>query len=282
MELKANISSILNSSFIDGPGNRMVIFFQGCQFNCIYCHNPHTIGLCKKCGSCVDNCPTQSLKLVEKEFIHEKESCICCDKCIRDCPEDSSPFYQQYTVTQLINEVRKNADFISGVTLSGGEVLLQADFVVLFIEALRCDEELNHLTVYIDSNGGVPIKQIQRVAQLADGFLIDLKAALNISHLKITGQSIENTLQTIKFLSSIEKLYEVRTVVVKGINDSEDEKEQYLKIYSSLKPGTKIYLLKMRKHGIRDKYSYLEEATDSEMLQMTRYYASKGIKVDVL
>ncbi|MCT4638399.1 MAG: YjjW family glycine radical enzyme activase [Bacteroidales bacterium] len=281
-ELKANINSILNSSFIDGPGNRMVIFFQGCQFDCIYCHNPLTIGLCNKCGDCVDNCPTQSLKLTGKELIHKEVSCVCCDICIKSCKQNSSPFYEQYTVSQLIKEVKKCADFISGVTLSGGEVLLQEKFVVSFIEGLKSDYELNHLTVFIDSNGGVPIKSVQKVAKFADGFLIDLKAALNTSHIKITGQPVENTLNTINYLSSLEKLSELRTVVVKGVNDSEQEKEQYLKIYSSLTSETKIYLLKMRKHGIRDKYSYLEEATDSEMLQMIRYYASKGVKVNVL
>lgn len=59
------VSKIIPFSVVDGPGNRLVVFLQGCNFNCINCHNPHTIGLCDACGICVDECPAKALRIEE-------------------------------------------------------------------------------------------------------------------------------------------------------------------------------------------------------------------------
>ena len=61
IELTAKINKIIKFSNVDGPGNRMAIFFQGCNFNCEYCHNPEKINICKNCYKCVDGCATSAL-----------------------------------------------------------------------------------------------------------------------------------------------------------------------------------------------------------------------------
>ena len=103
-KLQANISGIIKSSVIDGPGNRMVIFFQACNLNCMYCHNSHTIGLCNLCGVCVQACPTQSLKVdVENQrMLHNEATCNHCDTCLKVCPENSSPFYKKMSVEEIL------------------------------------------------------------------------------------------------------------------------------------------------------------------------------------
>ena len=58
---KAPVNKIIPSSVVDGPGNRTAIFFQSCNFNCRYCHNPETINMCISCGACVETCPVQAL-----------------------------------------------------------------------------------------------------------------------------------------------------------------------------------------------------------------------------
>ena len=61
MKKTAPVNKIIPFSNVDGPSNRMAIFFQGCQFNCRFCHNPETINLCIHCGKCVETCPTNAL-----------------------------------------------------------------------------------------------------------------------------------------------------------------------------------------------------------------------------
>ena len=62
---RATVSKILTYSIVDGPGNRLVIFLQGCNFDCTACHNPHTIGECNNCGDCVPACHADALSLVD-------------------------------------------------------------------------------------------------------------------------------------------------------------------------------------------------------------------------
>ena len=60
---KAPVNKIIPFSNVDGPGNRTSIFFQGCPFNCLFCHNPETIHMCQNCGVCVEKCPVGALSV---------------------------------------------------------------------------------------------------------------------------------------------------------------------------------------------------------------------------
>lgn len=250
---------------IDGPGNRMVIFFQGCQFNCLYCHNPHTIGECNLCGTCVDICPTKSLKIHNQQLLHETATCIKCDECIKQCPENSSPFYKQYSVEKLIAEILPIRDFISGITLSGGEVMLQYEFVEAFFKAIRNHDELKGLSLFIDSNGDVPQKYWDALLSYTDGFMIDLKADSSNTHKQITGCSNSAVLESIKYLDSKEKLYEVRTVIVSNFHHNPQEIDGLKKIYQSLSRDVRKVFIRMRTHGIREEYQHLLSPSDDEM-----------------
>jgi len=264
----AQISSIIKSSLIDGPGNRMVIFFQGCQFNCVYCHNHHTIGLCNGCGICVDSCPSSSLKLINTKLRHEPSTCIKCDKCIEICPENSSPFYQEYSVAELINEIIEIKDFISGITLSGGEVMLQYQFVRQLFQTIKQHNELKHLSLFIDSNGDAEIEDWDTILPYTDGFMIDLKAASSSVHQQITGKGNQSVLQSITYLDSKKKLYEIRTVIVSGLNDTDSETEAISNIHATLSGDVRKIIIKLRKHGLRKEYKHIEPASDSKMKEI--------------
>lgn len=99
----ALINKIIPFSCIDGPGNRAAIFFQGCNFECTYCHNPETINKCINCGKCVKTCPVNALEFINKKVIWNKDTCVDCDQCIRTCEHLSTPKVINYTVDELFN-----------------------------------------------------------------------------------------------------------------------------------------------------------------------------------
>lgn len=279
--MTANICGIIKSSVIDGPGNRMVIFFQSCQFDCLYCHNSHTIGTCNMCGICVDNCPTGSLSLDKKNsrIIHNKETCIKCDRCIEKCPQSSNPFYRQYRVDELIEEITDIKDFISGITVSGGEVMLQQPFLKKFFMAIRQNQQLKDLSILVDSNGCFDKDRWTPLIDLTDGFMIDIKAISAATHLKITGQDNEKVLNSILYLDSIGKLHEVRTVVVPGFNDTPEEVKALANFLGSLSPKVRKVLIKMRKHGIRKKYQFLKSPTQEHMQYIWEQMGDPSIRI---
>lgn len=266
--IKANINKILKSSFVDGPGNRMVIFFQGCQFNCSYCHNHQTIGICNSCGICVDTCPSSSLNITDEKIIHNALSCSNCDKCISICPVNSNPLYRQYSVDELINEILEIKDFISGITLSGGEVMLQYIFVCELFAELKQNKYLKHLSLFIDSNGDCELNALKAVSSYTDGFMIDIKAASESVHKQITGRTNLRVLNSIKYLDYIHKLYEIRTVIVSEINDSDTEIEALSKIYSSINKIVRRVIIKLRMHGVRKEYKHIKPASDTRMIEI--------------
>ena len=283
-ELQANISGIIKSSVIDGPGNRMVIFFQACNLNCIYCHNSHTIGLCNLCGICANACPTQSLTInkEKKQIVHNEASCTHCDTCLKVCPENSSPFYKNMSVSDLISEILEVKDFISGITVSGGEVMLQAKFLEQLFISIKNHSELKDLSILVDSNGNVDQNKWESIIDWVDGFMIDIKAYSPEVHKRITGYTNEKILNSIQYLNSRDKLKELRLVLVPGYNNSEKELRNIGKLIKSLSSGVGKILIKMRKHGIRDKYHHLSEPSQNEMAEAQEYLESAGFNMLVI
>lgn len=283
-ELQANISGIIKSSVIDGPGNRMVIFFQACNLNCMYCHNSHTIGLCNLCGVCVQACPTKSLKLdIENpRILHNEESCTHCDTCLKVCPENSSPFYKKMSIDDIIAEILSVNDFISGITVSGGEVMLHSKFLKLLFETIKTHPKLQKLSILVDSNGNVAQDKWDSILHLVDGFMLDLKAYSIEIHKKITGYSNEKILNSIQYVNSKGKLKELRMVLVPDYNDNEIEIKKIVHLMKSLSPEVENVLIKMRKHGIRKEYSHLSEPSEIQMEHTRKLFEELGLSIQVI
>ncbi|PXY02588.1 YjjW family glycine radical enzyme activase [Marinifilum breve] len=281
-KLQANISGIIKSSVIDGPGNRMVIFFQECNLNCMYCHNSHTIGLCNLCGTCVHTCPSNSLKIdsKNKRIIHNENSCTRCDECLKVCPENSSPFYKQMSVEDIISEILEGKDFISGITVSGGEVMLHAPFLSLLFQEIRSNSELKHLSILIDSNGNIDQEKWNSLLPYIDGVMLDIKAYSANTHKKITGYSNEKILKSIHYLDNKSKLKELRFVLVPDYNNHEMEIREIAKLMKSVSPSVQKSLIKMRKHGIRKEFAHLIEPREEEIEYAKNIFSQA--KLDIL
>ncbi|MGY0374868.1 YjjW family glycine radical enzyme activase [Clostridium sp. JNZ J1-5] len=244
---KGLINRILPFSSVDGPGNRTAIFLQGCNFNCLYCHNPETINLCSHCGKCVSNCPYGALNLDENKVFWNKNLCEKCDICLKVCNKSSSPKAVYMTVEQIIAKIQKTSAFISGITVSGGECTLQSEFLIrLFSEVRKMG-----LTCFIDTNGSTPLSENKALVDVMDMAMVDLKSYDPEEHKFLTGMGNDVVIENIKYLSKINKLYEVRTVIVPELLNNKYNVDMTSKLIASLNPNIKYKFIKYRPMGVR-------------------------------
>lgn len=247
-----HLSSHIPFSLVDGPGNRFVLFLQGCNFNCPGCHNPHTIASCNGCGLCIDECPETALVIgLATQPDVDRHLCTMCEICVDVCPYDSTPLSRWVSVDDVVTMIRPAARYLSGVTVSGGEATLQADFVRDVFDAVKADPELSHLTTFVDSNGSAPQQTWDLLAPSTDGVMVDLKALDPSSHMTLTGASNESVLESIRYLHQLGLLYEVRLLLVAGVNDGAEAIDATCSWLRSAAPSARIKVIAYRDHGVR-------------------------------
>jgi len=229
------LADVVPFSWVDGPGNRFVAFFQGCTFDCLACHNPHTIPL-------------------------------------------ASVHARQVTVEGLVGEVRPHAPFLSGVTVSGGEATLQADFVRAFFAALKGDPDLGRLTTFIDTNGGCPPEVWDSLLPVMDGAMVDLKALDPDLHQRVAAASNEPVLASIRHLARAGRLYEVRLLLVPGVNDSPDQLARTAEWLLAVDPGMRVKVIGFRPHGVRATARDWASPTDGQRAAYGAALAAAGVR----
>ncbi|MGF1687354.1 YjjW family glycine radical enzyme activase [Photobacterium japonica] len=248
--VSATVSKILNFSCVDGPGNRLVIFLQGCNYQCINCHNPHTIGVCNHCGDCVTPCPANALRMEEGKVKWDASLCTQCDLCLTVCPNQSNPKTQVMTLDEILGLIRKQHFFLSGITVSGGEATLQLPFIVALFNAVKADDELKHLSCMVDSNGSLSVTGWEKLLPVLDGAMIDLKAWQEETHRWLTGRSHHRVMQSINLLAAQDKLEEIRLLHIPGITDYDSEIDAVSTYLHTLPPRTTIRLNAFQHHGV--------------------------------
>jgi pyruvate formate lyase activating enzyme len=268
------VGSTLSGSLVDGPGNRFVVFLQGCNFDCFNCHNPHTINRCDSCAVCLDACEPRALDLVDGLVVFDPARCTGCDLCLAVCPTDSSPMAVERTVDSLLDEIRRYAPFISGVTVSGGEPTLQLDFLVALLGGVKAELGLSTM---VDSNGSLDVAGWRRLVPVLDGAMIDLKAMTPETHHRITGQDNAAVLSSIRFLHRVGRLHEVRLLVIEGLTDSDGELEAYAAFLGSLDPEVRLRLLAFRHHGVREHGRSWPETAPGTMHRVAGTLAGLGL-----
>ena len=182
--MKAIVNKIIPFSCVDGPGNRTAVFLQGCNIDCKYCHNPETRKLCVHCGACVEKCPAGALSInKEGKVVYDSKVCVQCDTCIHICKNDSSPRTKEMTAEEVYAEVKKQIPFIRGITVSGGECMLQAQFMEKVFYLAKEDG----LSTLIDSNGTIPFWEYPALMDVTDGVMLDIKAFDEKDHFSAAG-----------------------------------------------------------------------------------------------
>lgn len=295
--MKALVNKIIPFSAVDGPGNRTSVFLQGCNINCLYCHNPETRKVCIGCGQCIEACPSgalswntedgsrRSAKAGEEKrnspFLrYDPEKCTLCDTCIHVCRYDASPRILELTPEETFEKIARQIPFIRGVTVSGGECTLYPEYLTELFTI--CKD--NGLTTLLDSNGTLDFKMHQGLLAVTDGVMLDIKAFSEEDHKKVTGSSNQKILENAKYLASIGKLFEIRTVIVPGLFDGEAtvrEASAMLKPYQSVHK-IQYKIIAYRPMGVRKEYAGFPVPDEEYLKKLADIARSEGMEKIVI
>ena len=230
------VFDIQRFSVHDGPGIRTTVFMKGCPLRCLWCSNPESQNLdlnlvvndlrCRSCGACAEACPTDAIHLDPDEGRSiDWEKCDQCLSCIERCLFGGLEVFGRYTdVAEIMDEIRRDEAFYrnsgGGVTVSGGEPLIQGDFVVELLEA--CRSEGFHTC--LDTTGHAPWETMERVLGGVGLLLFDIKHLDDSTHKKTTGVGNELILSNLRKSAEIVKIW-LRIPLIAGYNDSEEHIE---------------------------------------------------------
>ena len=282
----ANVSQILPFSCVDGPGSRLVIFLQGCNYTCKNCHNPHTITLCDHCGDCIPACPQAALALdnsgVKPRIVWDSQRCSQCDECLSACTKKSNPKTQQYSVEQLLAQIRTNQPFINGITISGGEASLQLPFVIALFKAIKASPQLGHLSCMLDTNGSLSETGWHKLLPYLDGAMVDLKAWQQETHNYITGRDNHRVFQSLTLLAQHEKLYEVRLLHIPSISDFDQEIDALSQYLNKLPETVRIKLNAFHHHGVTGEAKHWPNSHEIDIQRLAAKLSQRGVKNLVL
>ncbi|ACA44084.1 choline TMA-lyase-activating enzyme [Clostridium botulinum] len=273
IERKARIFNIQKYNMYDGDGIRTLVFFQGCPLRCKWCANPEGLekkyrvmlksNLCVNCGACVSACPVGIHIISNKTLKHEVNrdiDCIGCGKCKEACLKSAiSIVGEEKTISELLKIVEEDRTFYEmsggGVTLGGGEVLMQPEAATSLLMA--CKQE--GINTAIETCGYTKLETILKVAEFVDLFLFDIKNINSDRHHELTGVRNERILENLQELLKKKYNVKIRMPLLKGINDSQDEIEktmEFLLPYKDYKNFKGIDLLPYHKMGV-NKYNQL-------------------------
>lgn len=269
------INKVLPTSYVDGPGNRVVIFLQGCNMRCLYCHNPYTINICKHCGICIETCPSKALSFNNGKVVWDRFLCEECDNCIHVCPSFSTPKATFRSAHDLWEEVCEYAPFISGVSVSGGEPGLQIPFLIELFSLIKAD---SGLTTLIETNGMAGPLAFEPLLPSLDMAFVDLKCADPGLHLKLTRNPLVEVIKSIEFLHSKGKLFGIQQVIVPGFTDNLDQINMLAAIIKAIDENIPVKLLRFRPHGTEGESSNWETPSEKKMTELVAAAQAAGLK----
>ncbi len=252
------VSRIQRFSLEDGPGIRTTIFLKGCNFRCLWCHNPEaldshaTLGVnaeeCDGCLRCISRCPESALQYFDDSIHLDRERCTSCGKCISECYRGVFSLCGiSYEPEKLLEEILEDLPYFKasqgGVTFSGGEPFLQMpDFLAM----LKICKQAS-LSVIVQTNLSLPFMDSMK---FVDHYMVDLKIMDNVKHRKWTGSSNEQVICNLKTLDAMRCSYEVRTPVVPFMNDTEEDIHQIIGFIKTLKHVKRYRLIGYHPLGI--------------------------------
>ena len=228
------IFNIQRFSVYDGPGIRTVVFFSGCNLNCLWCHNPESISnkqqikfnteQCILCGRCFDLCSNKAHELIDSTHILDRTKCEICLNCVKECyAEALIPVCREISLPELEKSILTDIEYFrqsnGGVTFSGGEPMLQVDFLREILKICK-----NHdIHTAVDTAGSVKSEDFEKILPYCDLLLYDIKAYNKDIHKKLTGISNELILENLTKLSQITNKNNilVRIPVIVGANTDE-------------------------------------------------------------
>ena len=296
---KGIIFDVKRYAIHDGPGIRTTLFLKGCSLRCQWCHNPEGIEskpeimlrpsrCAKECNECVSICPQDAISKDGNTIEIDKAKCDLCRKCEDVCVYEALEVVgREVAVQEVMEEIEKDRIFFDesggGITFSGGEPLMQLDF----LEALLKEIGKKNIHVTLDTSGYVSFKDLDRISDKVDLFLYDLKIMDDEKHEKYTGVSNRLILDNLRKLAGREKSVAVRIPLISGINDDDQSIQKFVEYLLSLKNIKQINLLAYHKGGC-EKYKRLrkeelpktfQSPSDERIEEIKKVFADSGFSV---
>lgn len=253
MPARGVIFDIKRFAVHDGPGVRTTLFLKGCPLRCRWCHNPEGMDAgpelayyaqkCRHCGECVAGCPHGAHRLVDGRHVFERAKCRACGHCVAACLGRAlRRFGREVSVEEARQIVLEDRDFYrdgGGVTVSGGEPLLQAEFCAELLAALRRDG----VGCAVDTSGAVAWESFETVLPYTDLFLYDVKHVDDALHRHWVGASCARPRDNLLALSRRDVPIEVRVPLVPGFNLDERSLQAIGQFLSGLRNIVGVRLL---------------------------------------
>jgi pyruvate formate lyase activating enzyme len=235
MSEAAVVFDVQRFSVHDGPGIRTVVFFKGCALECRWCQNPegrrhapelsYQVDRCiPGCSLCVPVCPEGALLDRMRERVRW-DACTHCGTCVEVCPSKALVMVgEQWSAERLLREVLADQPFYEasggGVTLSGGEPVLHAKFLLEFLPLAK----QAGLHVTLETSGEYPFRLLESLLPYLDLILFDVKAGGHARHLALVGHDDRPILANLEQLLRHPQCpsVEVRMPVIPGLNDVDD------------------------------------------------------------
>jgi pyruvate formate lyase activating enzyme len=235
--ITGTVFDIKKFSIHDGPGIRTTVFLKGCPLSCWWCHNPESQASepelmfresrCIRCEACLEVCAQGAISWDGDVVSTDRKKCVLCGACVEACYAEAREIVgQKMTVAQVVAEIERDIAFYDesdgGVTFSGGEPLLQRDFLLALLQA--CKEREIHTAV--DTCGFASWETLDGVREHVDLFLYDLKLMDDAKHRKFTGVSNELILRNLQMVSTRGHHIALRVPIIPGINDDDENIRQ--------------------------------------------------------
>ena len=236
-EVKGLIFSIQSYSVHDGPGTRTTVFMNDCPLRCKWCCNPeglfnkpvmlHSTVKCVMCGACVKACPNKAISVINGELVFDRTICNKCTtmECVDAClHEGNSISGKYYSIEELMHRFNRERPFWGnngGITLSGGEPLLQKKFILPLLK--KCKEQYIHTC--IETTGCLDSDYWLEVLNYVDWVFMDLKHMDTDKHKSMTGVKNELILKNIKLLAEKKDWNGIvvpRIPIIPGFNDDDN------------------------------------------------------------
>lgn len=278
------IFSIEEFAVYDGDGIRTTVFFKGCPLRCNWCHNPEGLSVerqivknkngCLNCGKCIEVCE------------YNGKSCKLCGKCIDVCPKNLIRFSgTEITAEELAEKLLKNADILNsnggGITFSGGECLMQGDFLLEVISLIK-----GKTHIAIETCGYAPGDLFKTVTDSVDLVMFDLKIMDDFNAIKYTGKDTVQILRNFKILNEGKTPFIVRVPLIPGVTDTIENMQKISDIVKGSR-ALRVELLPYNKMA-GSKYKligkeYRPKFDDKkDVIINTEIFNDNGIKVKVM